>query len=120
MFVDEKQRLITLAGTSLFATPSATQISQQGAKQLQQLASDMAGHTDEVIVRCYVGANQGGVANAARLCGIVGEQLINRSVSAQRLQLISMGERIPMASNQSATSALVNFRITIETKLDDR
>ena len=109
-----------LAGNELFNSHQDIELTANGVLLINRLRQRFQGERGELVIRCYLGADQGGLNNSARLCAIIGESLIERGVSAQRLQVVAMGERDPIDSNLTAASALKNFRIEIESQELDR
>ncbi len=104
------------SGFDFFDSINSAQLSSKGIALINKVRKQYQGADAELVIRCYLGNEQGGLSNSARQCAIIGDSLLQRGISAQRLQVIAMGERDPVASNLTVDSALNNFRVVIESQ----
>jgi len=100
----------------LFETESAD-LSPEARKQLDGVADELLAHEDQVLViRGYADARGPGRYNqtlSRARAQAVREYLVNRGVPAQRLRSEALGERLPIARNDTSSGRASNRRVEI-------
>jgi len=99
-----------------FETESAD-LSPEAREQLDAVADDLLAHEDQVLVlRGYADARGPGRYNQAlsrARAQAVREYLVQRGVPAQRLRSEALGERLPIARNDTSSGRANNRRVEI-------